>query len=379
MPTNGLAVKALMCIWAIDSLTCYVADGGDAQGTTGGDAAVSRTTNGGQNWSVVFNTGGTAGFFNGVVFSRINPQIGIAESDPPSGAGGSFYLQMTTNGGANWTLQNPTGVTGNASGQNSLFIIDNLFYGFGLNLTARIYITSNGGTSWYGGNLGVSGTFTSASAFSDTKLVGIAATSASFPNVARTTDGGTTWSPVSLGGSGTTTNSALKWINGTNTVYFVGQIAASGNIYKSTTGGTSWAPMTTAQINIFHFDFIRVGTTVTGFAVSPAGTVYKLSEPVVTSVSSENNSIPSEYKIEQNYPNPFNPSTIIKYSVPKTSFVTVKVYDVTGKLVESLLSENKNAGNYEINFNGAKYSSGVYYYTMQAGNYTETKKMILVK
>ena len=173
IPTNGLQTKALMCVWAIDENTCYVGDGGDAQGTTGGDATVSRTTNGGQNWTAVFNTGGTAGFFNGIVFSRSNPQYGIAESDPPTGAGQPYYVQKTTNGGLNWTLTNPPGVPGNASAQNSVVIIDNNFYGFGMNSAAQVYRTSNGGTNWALGIFTLTGTFTSGFAFNDDKLKNI--------------------------------------------------------------------------------------------------------------------------------------------------------------------------------------------------------------
>jgi photosystem II stability/assembly factor-like uncharacterized protein len=380
LPTNGLQAKALMCLWAIDSLTCYVADGGDAAGATGGDATLSKTTNGGQNWTAVFNTGGTTGFFNGIVFSRINPLIGVAESDPPNGTGGAFYLQKTTNGGVNWTLTNPTAVGGTtASGQNSVFIIDNLFYGFGLNNAATARITSDGGATWFSGALGLTGTFTSAIAFQENKQVGIAATGTSYPNVARTTNGGTSWSTVNTGGTGTgVLFSALKWVNGTNTVYYLQQSTTTGLILKSTNAGLNWTSMTAPQDSLFHFDFVRIGTNVTGFAASTNGHILKLTE-TVTEISSENNIIPAEYKLEQNYPNPFNPTTTIKYAIPKSSFVTINIYDVTGKNIETLVSENKIAGNYDVNFNAAKYSSGVYFYTIRADSYTDTKKMMLIK
>jgi photosystem II stability/assembly factor-like uncharacterized protein len=377
--TTGLPAKALMCIWALSDQICYVADGGDAGGTSGGDAAVSVTTNGGTSWTLLFNTGGSAGFFNGVVFSRSNPLYGFAESDPPSGSGNVFYVQKTTNGGANWTLSNPPGVSGNASGQNSLFMIDNLFYGYGLNAAATIRMTSDGGTTWFSGSLPVSGTFTSSAAFHDNKQIGVAATSTSFPSIARSTNGGTSWSQISLGGSGTTTNSALKWISGTNTVFYLGQIAASTAFYMSTNSGLNWTVMTAPGMNYFHFDFVRVGTTVTGYATTVGGTIAKVTQ-TVTLISPENNIVPVDYALNQNYPNPFNPSTTISFSIPKSEFVTLKVYNSAGKEVATIVNEILRAGNYKEVFNAPKdLTSGVYFYKITAGNFTETKKFMLIK
>ncbi|MCE1164967.1 MAG: T9SS type A sorting domain-containing protein [Bacteroidetes bacterium] len=381
VPVNGLPVKAIMCVWAVSDQIAYVGDGGDAGGTTGGDAAVSVTTNGGTNWTLLFNTGGSAGFFNGVVFSKTNPNYGFAESDPSSGAGSVFYVQKTTNAGANWTLINPPGISGNASAQNSLCIIDNQFFGFGLNNSAVVYLTSNGGTNWYSGALGLSATslFTSALAFNDAKLIGVAALSGSFPSISRTTNGGTSWTVINAGGSATTTNSALKWINGTNTVYFLGQVAASSCFYKSTDAGLSWTSQTCSGVNFFHFDFVRVGTTVTGYASTLSGAIYKLTE-TVTLVNSGGTTVPTEYKLEQNYPNPFNPSTTISFSIPKQEFVTLKVYNSAGKEVAVIVNKQLNAGKYEENFNASeKLSSGVYFYKLTAGNFSETRKFMLIK
>jgi photosystem II stability/assembly factor-like uncharacterized protein len=378
LPTNGLQVKALMCVWAIDENTAFVGDGGDAQGTTGGDATISKTTNGGQNWTAVFNTGGTGGFFNGIIFSRSNPQNGFAQSDPPAGVGTPYYVQKTTNGGVNWTLSNPPGVSGNASGQNSLMMVDNNFYGFGMNAASQVYMTSNGGTTWFSGLLGVSGTFIASLSFHENKLNGIAASSTSLPNIARTTNGGVTWSAVSTG-AGASTNTAMKWINGTNTCYLLGQSTSVGIVYKSTNAGANWTAMTSPIVNLFHFDFVRVGTTVTGFGASPTGAIIKLTE-TVTSVSTENSIIPSEFKLNQNYPNPFNPSTTISFSLPKSEFVTLKVYDMLGKEVATLVNRKLEAGNYNELFEApTELTSGVYFYKLIAGNYSDTKKLTLIK
>jgi hypothetical protein len=97
----------------------------------------------------------------------------------------------------------------------------------------------------------------------------------------------------------------------------------------------------------------------------------------ITGVKS--NSVTREYSLSQNFPNPFNPSTIINYSVPKAGLVTIKVYDVLGKEVETLVNEKRSTGNYSVQFNGNYLSSGIYFYRMQSGNFSETKKLILLK
>ena len=88
--------------------------------------------------------------------------------------------------------------------------------------------------------------------------------------------------------------------------------------------------------------------------------------------------------LKQNYPNPFNPSTTIRYEIPEQSFVTIKVYDVLGNEIVTLLNEEKSAGSYEVTFdshsgNVRNLTSGIYFYKLQAGSFVETKKMILLK
>jgi hypothetical protein len=94
-----------------------------------------------------------------------------------------------------------------------------------------------------------------------------------------------------------------------------------------------------------------------------------------------------EFSLEQNYPNPFNPSTIIRYTIPnviasetkQSQFVSLKVYDVLGNEVATLIDEYKSAGNYEVEFSADELTSGIYFYKLQAGSYTETKKLVLMK
>lgn len=86
-----------------------------------------------------------------------------------------------------------------------------------------------------------------------------------------------------------------------------------------------------------------------------------------------------DYTLEQNYPNPFNPTTKISYSIPQSGFVEINVYDVVGNLIKRLVSENKEAGYYDIQFDGTGLSSGIYYYQLKSGNFIETKKLVLMK
>jgi len=88
---------------------------------------------------------------------------------------------------------------------------------------------------------------------------------------------------------------------------------------------------------------------------------------------------PFSYNLSQNYPNPFNPSTKIQYEIPERSFVTIKIYDVLGNEIDVIANEERLQGKYEIEFNGTSLTSGIYFYQIQAGNFVETKKMILLK
>jgi hypothetical protein len=88
---------------------------------------------------------------------------------------------------------------------------------------------------------------------------------------------------------------------------------------------------------------------------------------------------PLTYSLDQNYPNPFNPSTNFTYEVGKAGFVSVKIYDLLGREVATLVNEFKQAGSYPATWNAASFGSGVYFYKMQSGSFTSTKKMILMK
>jgi hypothetical protein len=103
---------------------------------------------------------------------------------------------------------------------------------------------------------------------------------------------------------------------------------------------------------------------------------------IVTAVEDDKNKDlqqPTEFSLSQNYPNPFNPSTTIQYSIKERTSVELVLYDILGREVEVLVNEEQDAGQYKINLNAGGLASGVYFYKIQAGEYAEVKKMILLK
>jgi hypothetical protein len=98
----------------------------------------------------------------------------------------------------------------------------------------------------------------------------------------------------------------------------------------------------------------------------------------LTEIKEPENQI-STFRLYQNYPNPFNPTTKIKYQIPVLSKVRLTVYDMLGREIKTLINEEKPAGPYEVEFNGAGLSSGVYFYRIETGKYSDTKKFVLLK
>jgi len=490
LATGGLALE-MYCVWAASATTGYVGNGG-AAGGAGGNAKFYVTLNGGTSWTLIDSTGGSAGFFNSIVFSKTDPSVGIAQSDPPAGAGQTYYLSKTTDGGITWTRTSPPGISGAASAQNSIFVIAENFYGFGLNAAPpRVYMTSNGGTSWYIGPLGLAGDFVSGVAFKDDKLTGIAVTSTSLPNIARTTNGGVTWTAANTG-TGLSGSSSVKWITGTNVCYLSGTAAMA----KSTDAGITWNTMTVppGTSGLTHMEFARIGTLVLGYAVTNTGSVlglvdivsgvvdsvnvafglgpgaedniasvtgslysdncdsvrvlglvftwrnappynvpnlnwkagrkqrvqqnfplppaapgfpddvhlvyvvypggatqtldidilvagrfYTLAPPCAPTGVGEDYQLPDRFLLLQNYPNPFNPSTIIRYQLPVHNYVTLKVYDVLGREVATLVDEVQGSGFKSVVFDASRLSSGVYFYRLSAGGFVETRKMCVIR
>jgi hypothetical protein len=118
----------------------------------------------------------------------------------------------------------------------------------------------------------------------------------------------------------------------------------------------------------------------TGFVVGDNGIVLRtFSGGLLVNVNSNNEATLDKFILYQNYPNPLNPSTTIKFNIPKSGFVKLKVYDISGKLVDELVNENLNAGTYSYSFLAKNLSSGMYFYTLEANGFKNTKKLMLIK
>jgi hypothetical protein len=100
---------------------------------------------------------------------------------------------------------------------------------------------------------------------------------------------------------------------------------------------------------------------------------------IATGIGNFGNGIPAEYSLSQNYPNPFNPVTTIKYSIPNSGFVSLKVFDILGKEVITLVNGNAPAGNYSVEFHSGNLASGLYFYKFNSGNFSDTKKLVITK
>ncbi len=188
--------------------------------------------------------------------------------------------------------------------------------------------------------------------------------------VYRSTDNGNNWTSVNKGLINLSVQSLVISPSGE---IFAG---TQDGVFNSTDNGDSWTE-------------VSLGLTdrnVLSFVISPDGFIYAGTNAngVFRSINSITKIETSETKakifaLHQNYPNPFNPTTTIKYSVGSHQFVSLKVFDVLGNEVSTLVNEEKSAGNYSVDFNASHLSSGVYFYTLKAGSFVESKKMIFLK
>lgn len=153
-----------------------------------------------------------------------------------------------------------------------------------------------------------------------------------------------------------------------------------GGCQRLPNGNTLIAQSTSGKM----FEVTSTGTVV--WSYTPGGEIVRaLRYPwnyaglSVLDVKSESKFLPKEFSLEQNFPNPFNPNTNISYSLPSAQKVTLKVYDILGNEITTLVNEEKSAGSYSVNFDASNLPSGVYFYRLNAGSYSETRKMILLK
>ena len=118
----------------------------------------------------------------------------------------------------------------------------------------------------------------------------------------------------------------------------------------------------------------------TGWIVGASGTILKTTNGGVSvGVQNVSSELPSGFSLGQNYPNPFNPVTNLKFGISELGYVSLKVYDILGKEIVTLVNEKLSLGKYKVEFDGSGLTSGVYFYRLTAGEFTETKRMLLVK
>jgi len=153
---------------------------------------------------------------------------------------------------------------------------------------------------------------------------------------------------------------------------------ATFSILISYDGGNNWSDFNDGLFTDWTFPALAINPPYIWALRDFMGNAYYRPLANITGVEN-NNELPSGYSLHQNYPNPFNPSTIIKYSIPQSSNVIIRVFDIVGNEIETLVNEEQPIGTYEINWHAQNLPSGVYFYQLSAGNYLETKKMSLLK
>jgi hypothetical protein len=160
-----------------------------------------------------------------------------------------------------------------------------------------------------------------------------------------------------------------------------------GNFYVSQLNINPQFPSLGRWYDYFSGDSIYVTNAQTEISLGPGEfhiyTTVKLPTPEVGMVldtdNTGNSGLPAEYDLEQNYPNPFNPSTKIRYSITSPDLVRIKIYDILGREVKTLVNELQQVGTYEVQFDALSLASGIYLYRIESGSFIQTKKMILMK
>jgi hypothetical protein len=354
----GLVGNDFYSIFALDALNCWVG---------AGDGGLWHTTNGGTNWSFVTLTPASV-FINVVHFFDAN--YGFVQGDPVAG---QWRYYITSNGGANWILPpNAPPSTGNEAGwNNSYTALDTGHIWWGTNVSKiwkgsfrGQFIPLNVGTSQYPNTFGLS--------FND-EIHGLVATAGSSgPGpVILTTNGGFNWV------IGTFIPSApaigLKSVPGTAYVWMSCGASSTGIIYRSTNYGFSFTSQFTSLYQAYCISMADINC---GWCGAASGRIYKytdnvgIGEPITT---------PTKFELGQNYPNPFNPQTTIDFSLAQAGYITLKVYNLLGQEVMTLIDGVETAGNHTTIFNASNLPSGAYFYTMKSGDFTDTKSLMLIK
>ncbi|KAF0139525.1 MAG: BNR/Asp-box repeat-containing protein [Stygiobacter sp.] len=327
-----------------------ISDGTNIYAATAG-GGVYTSNNNGTSWQQINN-----GITNLNVFT-----VAKGGTNLFAGTNGDGVF-ISANNGTSWTAVN-NGLT--QKNINTLLVKDALlFAGSG---SAGVFVSNNNGATWAQTTLTGKNVITLK--VNNNKIY--AATYGG--GVYVSSDNGTSWTQIN---SGITNLNVLALAFYGNTNLFASTVAG---IFLSSDSGVNWTSIKANFPAVDVWSLEIVGNYI--FAGSSELGVFKrvLSE-IVTAVEEEE-VIPTKFSLEQNYPNPFNPTTTINYSIPEPGYVTLKVFDVLGNEVATLVDEYKQPGNYNSKFSthNSKLSSGVYLYTLSINQKTITKKLVLVK
>jgi len=338
---------------------------------------IERSTNRG----VSFNYTGplTAGDPNYFCFAA--PFI-VCKSNPQIVYLGSKGVYKATDGGAGtWSGPYDSQITTKIlSMAASYYSTDTLYVGaLPTDGSAKIFRSINGGVNYTNitGSI-VPNAYPTGMTINPSNSQQVYVTFGGFGNVhvIKSTNGGNNWTDISSNLPDIPHHTILVDPLYPNNIYVGNDLG----VYATTDGGVNWGEFRTGMPYALVFDLsisypsrnLRAATHGSGI-----WQIKLLQNPLAIQINTSQT--PSSYMLEQNYPNPFNPSTKIKFQSPKNGFVTLKIYDMQGKLVSSLVNQNLNAGYYEINYDASKLSSGFYFYNLKSGNFSETKKMVVIK
>lgn len=318
-----------------------------------------KTTNSGQSWNMLILQENS--IIRDIKF--INSTTGFLSSSQ-----GSIY--KTTNTGTNWNRVN----FDSNSGYLFKLSFPNQLVGYAAG--EAFYKSTNGGNNWFILPGPISSNLNWSMHFFDenTGLLG-----GNFGEISRTTNGGFNW--TTFQSNPQFALRSIKFVNN-NTGFIVGSASVSttdvGLLLKTTNNGLNWQRQNLIA-NQYLNDICFVNN-LTGFITGQDGLILKTTTGGefigINQISSE---IPKSYYLQQNYPNPFNPITNIKFNIPKRSNVKISIYDILGKEISVLVNEELNSGTFEVNWDASNFPSGVYFYKIETDEFSESKKMVLVK
>jgi Secretion system C-terminal sorting domain len=231
-----------------------------------------------------------------------------------------------------------------------------------------VYLSTDYGASW--SLIGLSDQYVSSIAISGTRIYAATNTDNTTPltySVYMSPDMGESWQIDTTGLTQNTINAFA--VVGTNV------FAGGTGVYLSAVDGKSWT--NTGLQNMSVNSLTESKTNLYAGTTSGVWTI-PLSE-LITDVKAKQNNFPTDYSLYQNYPNPFNPSTNISFNLPSKSFVKLKIFDLLGREVATIVSEEMSAGNHTRQWNAANMSSGVYFCRLEAGSFSQTKKLVLLR